>query len=178
MKVIRKILYVIAFLLVLLTILIIICAYNPGLTSKIRGFIFRGKVAEIVNVNSGAASGGDNGEVSANTVEGDVQRMRSIEELGISEDSMITSIEDYYNNCHDQIVERGIGEYSFENVIATEELVQKIYASYSNKDYVEGYMDRTLSDLGAGSYDMDLLVEELTDKHFRLTHQIVLREGD
>ncbi len=43
MKVIRKILYFIAGLLVLLTILIVVCAYNPALTAKIQGIIFKGR---------------------------------------------------------------------------------------------------------------------------------------
>ncbi|MCR5356261.1 MAG: hypothetical protein K6E63_02540 [Lachnospiraceae bacterium] len=177
MKVIRAILYVIACLLVLLTVLIIVCAYNPNLTAKLQGLVFRGKTIGVAKVSSDEAYE-DYDELSVNAVGGANQKMRSIEELGISEDSMITTLEDYYNNCHDQIVEHGIGEYSFENVIATEELVKQVYASYSTEEYVGGYMDSTLNEIGASSYNMDLLVEELKDKHFRLTHQIVLNEGD
>ena len=51
MKVIRKILYCIAFLLVLLTILIVICAYNPALTAKMQGLIFRGRAVEVKDIS-------------------------------------------------------------------------------------------------------------------------------
>ncbi len=179
MKVVRKILYVIAGILILLTIIIVACAYNPGLTSAIQGVIFRGKTVEVSSVSQNEAAAepiADTG-VSGNTATSDGYRMRSIEELGIPEEDLITSIEDYYRNCHDQIVERGVGTYSFENVIANEPLVQEIYAKYSNRDYVEGYMNDTLNEVGAASYEMNLLVEELTEKRFRLTHQIVLNEG-
>ena len=98
--------------------------------------------------------------------------MRTLEEAGISEDSLIRDIDSYYTNCHDQIVQHGLGEYSFENVVASESLVQTVYAAYSNKDYVAAYMDDALNEIGAYTYDMNLLVEELEGKNYRLTHQM------
>ena len=75
-------------------------------------------------------------------------------------------------------MEHGLGEYSFENVIASEALVQEIYARYSNKDYVSAYMDEALNEIGAYSYDMNLLVEELEGKNYRLTHQMTVNWGE
>ena len=176
MKVFRKILYVLAGIFVLLTIFIIVCAYNPGLTGKLQGIIYKGKTVEVSNIPDMAASGEgvDPGAVSENAVAQEEYRMRSLEELGVSEDALINDLEAYYQNCHDQIVQRGAGDYAFENFIATETLVQEIYSKYSNKEYVEGYMDQALADIGAASYHMNLLVEELTDKHYRLTHQVTI----
>ncbi|MBR4719456.1 MAG: hypothetical protein IKP31_04345 [Lachnospiraceae bacterium] len=180
MKVFRKILYVLAGLLVLLTVFIVVCAYNPGLTKKLQSVIFRGKIVEVSNVTDKAASkdAADDTAVSENTVSREEYRMRSLEELGVPEDALITDIDSYYKDCHDQIVERGIGEYAFENFIATEVLVQDIYSKYSNKEYVDGYMNSTLNEIGASAYDMNLLVEELTGKHYRLTHQLVISAGN
>ena len=171
MKVFRKILYVLAGIFVLLTIFIIVCAYNPGLTGKLQGIIYKGKTVEVSNIPDMAASGegADPGAVSENAVAQEEYSMRSLEELGVSEDALINDLEAYY-----QIVERGAGDYAFENFIATETLVQEIYSKYSNKEYVEGYMDQALADIGAASYHMNLLVEELTDKHYRLTHQVTI----
>ena len=176
MKVVRKILYVIAGIIILLTIFIGVCAYNPGITKKLQGLLFKGKTVEVSRVDTGAAAGepGEAAQVSGDSVAQEEYRMRSLEELGISEDSMITNIDDYYSNCHDQIVEHGVGDYSFENVIADESLVQEIYSKYSNKEYVDAYMNQTLNEIGGGSYEMNLLVEELVGKHYRLTHQIVI----
>ena len=176
MKVIRKILYFIAGLLVLLTILIVVCAYNPAVTAKIQGIIFKGRAVEVSDkpeVEEGAVSDPE-GEVNAEPAVQEEYRMRTLEELGISEESLIKDIDSYYSNCHDQIVEHGLGEYSFENVIASEALVQEIYARYSNKDYVSAYMDEALNEIGAYSYDMNLLVEELEGKNYRLTHQMTV----
>ncbi|MCR5421444.1 MAG: hypothetical protein K6E98_10570 [Lachnospiraceae bacterium] len=176
MKVVRKILYVITGLLVILTIIIVACAYNPGLTSKIQGFVFRGKTVEITDVNNSEAASepGDETVVSGAKIQEEPHSKRTIEELGIDPEMMIGNIEDYYNNCRAQIIEHGLGTYSFENVIENESLVQEIYAKYSNKEYVDGYMNSALNEIGATSYEMNLLVEELEGKHYRLTHQIVL----
>ena len=38
-------------------------------------------------------------------------------------------------------------------------------------------MNKTLLEVGADSYEMNLMVEELEGKHFRLTHQLVLNQG-
>ena len=176
MKVLRKILYAIAGLLVLLTILIVVCAYNPALTEKIQGLIFRGRAVEVrdVEVQEGEKTEETEMTGEAEAAEAPVgeQKMRTLEEAGISEDSLIKDIDTYYKNCHDQIVEHGLGDYSFENVVASETLVQEVYASYSNKDYASAYMDEALTEIGAYSYDMNLLVEELEGKNYRLTHQI------
>lgn len=178
MEILRKILLVFAGILVLITVLIVTCAYNPGLTAELQRLIYRGKTVEVSSVsNNEAAAMSEETGVSGNTAEAPEVRMRSLEELGIPEDSLITSIDDYYRNCHDQIVANGIGTYSFDNVIATEALVQEIYAKYSDKEYVDGYMNETLNEIGAASYEMNLMVEELEGKHFRLTHQLVLNEG-
>ncbi len=168
MKVIRKILYVIAGLLVLLTILIVVCAYNPALTAKLQGLIFRGRAVEVKDIEEEETEVTE--EVSAEPAE--EHKMRTLEEAGISEDSLIRDIDSYYTNCHDQIVQHGLGEYSFENVVASESLVQTVYAAYSNKDYVAAYMDDALNEIGAYTYDMNLLVEELEGKNYRLTHQM------
>ena len=179
MKVVRKILYVIAGLLVLLTVLIVVCAYNPALTARIQDVIFRGRAVEVKDTPKDAETG--NVEADSSEAPQDTQlpaqenKIRTLEEAGISEESLIKDIDSYYANCRDQILQHGIGDYSFENVVSSEELVQAIYAGYSNKDYVSAYMDETLTEIGAYSYDMNLLVEELEGKNYRLTHQMTVK---
>ena len=116
MKVVRKILYIIAGILVLMTIFIVVCAYNPSITAKLQSIIFRGRAVEVSDISKEAAGksvSGDNVPQEAEQTQ--EYRMRSLEELGVSEDSLITTIEDYYEDCRRQINEHGLGEYSFEN---------------------------------------------------------------
>lgn len=173
MKVVRKILYVIAGLLVLLTILIMVCAYNPVVMEKIQGFIFRGRAVEVKEMPAGEEVPKEEAATEEEKPE-EPQRMRTLEEAGISEESVIKDIESYYADCKDQIIRRGVGQYSFENVVSSEALVEDIYSKYSNKEYVSAYMDDALNSIGAYSYDMNLLVEELEGKNYRLTHQVTI----
>ncbi|HAV00661.1 MAG TPA: hypothetical protein DCW47_05655 [Lachnospiraceae bacterium] len=101
-------------------------------------------------------------------------RMRTLEDLGKTQDDIINSLDDYYYDCYNQVISKGAGEYEFENLIGSESLLNKIYSIYSNGDYKQGYMDNAVSAVGAGTYDMDLLVEELQGHVFRLTHRIRL----
>lgn len=175
MKVFRKILYVLAGILILLTIFIGICAYNPGMIGKLQGIIFKGKTVEVSNIpDMAAGANADDVTLSENVAAQEEYRMRSIDELGVSEEDLIRDIDAYYQNCHDQIVQRGLGDYAFENFIGSQELIEEIYSKYSDKEYVDGYMNSALADIGAASYEMNLVVEELTDKHYRLTHQVVI----
>ena len=180
MKVVRKILYVIAGLIVLFTVLIIASAYNPNITKGIQKVLFKGRNVVIsdnsIESEEDMSEDGDNpndgtSEDSKDNLD-EIHELRSLEELGIDESEVIDNIEAYYSNCHNQILEKGIGEYSFENIIDNEALIQEIYARYSDKGYIDGYMNDTLNELGAIDYEMNLLVEELENKRFRLTHQI------
>ena len=101
-------------------------------------------------------------------------RMRTLEDLGKTQDDIINSLDDYYYDCYNQVISKGAGEYEFENLIGSESLLNKIYSIYSNGEYKQGYMDNAVTAVGAGTYDMDLLVEELQGHVFRLTHRIRL----
>ncbi|MCR4924486.1 MAG: hypothetical protein K5931_10815 [Lachnospiraceae bacterium] len=105
---------------------------------------------------------------------GTVTEMRSLEDIGKTQDDVINTLNDYYYDCYNQIIEKGVGEYSFENLIGSETLLNEIYNAYSTKDYTHGYMDNAVKAVNAGTYDMDLLVEELQGHIFRLTHRIKL----
>ncbi|MCR5735298.1 MAG: hypothetical protein K6G22_11905 [Lachnospiraceae bacterium] len=100
--------------------------------------------------------------------------MRRLEDIGKTEADVIYTLNDYYYNCYNQIVDTGAGEYSFENLIGSEALLNDIYAAYGSGDYLHGFMDNAVIAVGAGTYDMDLLVEELEGHIFRLTHRIKL----
>lgn len=58
--------------------------------------------------------------------------------------TVITSLEDYYNNCYVQIMKGdGDGSVVFANVIDGETL-EELYAAYNKSLYVQGYLDKAL----------------------------------
>ena len=100
--------------------------------------------------------------------------MRNLDDLGRSRADVIDNLQNYYADCYHQITENGIGEYMFENLIDGENLLNEIYSKYSSREYMQGYMNAAVDQVGAATYEMDLLVEELEGKVFRLTHRIKL----
>ena len=58
--------------------------------------------------------------------------------------TVITSLEDYYNNCYVQIMKgEGDGSVVFANVIDGETL-EELYAAYNKSLYIQGYLDKAL----------------------------------
>lgn len=123
------------------------------------------RFAETPSVNTGTESG--NTGTQGN-------KMRTLADIGKTQDDVINSLDDYYYDCYNQVRTLGAGEHEFENLIGSESLLNRIYSIYSNGDYKQGYMDNAVTAVGAGTYDMDLLVEELEGHIFRLTHRIRL----
>lgn len=97
--------------------------------------------------------------------------LRSLDETGIAESAVLQSIEDYYENCYQQIVACG-DSCQFQNVVANESLWLKCYDSYQNDLYSKGYMDRIFTDLNKSQCTVEVQAEKLSDGSYLLTHQI------
>ena len=93
----------------------------------------------------------------------------------IPESSVLHSIQDYYNDCRYHMVQKGRGSYQFSNVIEGADLLQEIFAAYQAKNYRQGYMDQTLTDINAQICDMSLSVEDLGQNRYRITHNVNVR---
>lgn len=93
----------------------------------------------------------------------------------IPESSVLHSIQDYYNNCRYQMVQKGRGSYQFSNIVEGSDLLQEIFAAYQAKNYRQGYMDQTLTDINAQICDMSLSVEDLGQNRYRITHDVNVR---
>ena len=53
--------------------------------------------------------------------------------------------------------------------------MQEIFAAYQAKNYRQGYMDQTLTDINAQICDMSLSVEDLGQNRYRITHDVNVR---
>lgn len=93
----------------------------------------------------------------------------------IPESSVLHSIQDYYNDCRYRMVQKGRGSYQFSNVIEGADLLQEIFSAYQAKNYRQGYMDQTLTDINAQICDMSLSVEDLGQNRYRITHDANVR---
>ncbi|GFI04477.1 hypothetical protein IMSAGC005_03329 [Lachnospiraceae bacterium] len=109
------------------------------------------------------------------SAQGGMQGRRSLEETGMSETDILYSISDYYNNCYNQIMAIGRGNYEFSNVIEGQTLAQEVDAAYRNEGYKQGYLEPVMEAVLASSCEMDLRIEELTGDRYLVTHTVRLK---
>lgn len=98
--------------------------------------------------------------------------LRSITDLGMTEEQVLTDMDSYYGDCYDQISQNGLGSYTFYNVIEGEQLLTEWYGDYQAEHYRQAYMENVMISLGASSCEMALEVEELRDGKFLISHRI------
>lgn len=97
---------------------------------------------------------------------------RSLKELGMTEDQVLTDLESYHGDCYDQVIQGGIGSFTFYNVIEGEELLEAWRNDYKTDAYRQGYMDRAMRTLRGSSCEMELEIEELQDGKYLITHKV------
>ena len=101
--------------------------------------------------------------------------LRSLADVGKTESDVLNSIQDYYTDCYNQIVQKGSGTYDFSNVLGNLDVLQKWYGIYETGEYSQGYMENAVLAVGATTWDMNLRLEELQDGRYLVTHEITIR---
>lgn len=100
---------------------------------------------------------------------------RSLEELGLTAENTLISLEDYYNDCYQKVSKGGKGRYSFQNVITGKILFDNVYDAYQNGGYRQGYMDKVMEELEASDFRLDWSIEELQNGYYLVTHEVLIR---
>lgn len=98
--------------------------------------------------------------------------LRSIADLGVPEEQVLTDMDSYYKNCYDQILQNGQGNYAFTSVIEGEQLLEEWQKEYQSERYKQAYMEDAMRQLGASSCEMELKAEKLRDGKFLITHRV------
>ena len=101
--------------------------------------------------------------------------LRSLSDVGMSEEDILYSLSDYYDHCYGQITALGKGNYNFSNVIEGEVLFEEMQRAYRNDDYRKGYMEQAMETVSASSCEMSLLIEELEQGRYLITHMVNMR---
>ncbi len=101
--------------------------------------------------------------------------LRSLSDVGLTDEQVITDMEGYYMDCHEQMLQNGTGNYTFYNVIEGEELLAQWYQEYQSEIYRQAYMENAMTELGASFCEMEMEVEELQDARFLISHRFSVR---
>lgn len=99
---------------------------------------------------------------------------RSVRDLGIDESLLIGSIPEYYDDCRNKILAAGLGTYSFSCVVCGKDTFESVRNAYTSKEYESGYLMPAMEILGATECSMKLVMEELKDGNYLITHEITL----
>ncbi len=99
--------------------------------------------------------------------------VRTLEEAGFTEQDILTSMENYYTNCYNQIMQSG-QSLQFQNVISDLNMLYACIDAYDGDAFAEGYAYQVISDLGAGYIEVAVHVEELSGGRFLLYHDVAL----
>ena len=118
-----------------------------------------------------------NGQVYRNQEQTKAQDdgLRRLEDVGMTNEQVITDLQKYYEDCYNQIVQNGIGTFSFTNVIESEELFEQWRQNYQNDSYRQAYMESALVAIDASSCEMTLETEPLQGEKYLVTHTVTIR---
>lgn len=98
--------------------------------------------------------------------------LRSLADVGITEDQVFTDIGSYYESCYNQIVQNGVGHYTFRNAVADIRMAGELIQNYNNGVCWDAYLQNATNALGAGYCVWYVTAEELEGGRYLLTHEI------
>ena len=98
--------------------------------------------------------------------------LRNLADTGIGEDRIVNGMQAYYEDCYNQIVRQGMGNYTFYNVLDGEQMLEEWYRSYQAEGYKQAYLEAAMTDLNAVSCTMSLQVEQLQGGKYLVGHEI------
>lgn len=99
---------------------------------------------------------------------------RTSAEAGFTEDEILHGMDEYYADCDARIVQHGMGDFSFANVIEGKELYEEWEDAYDRDEYKNGYMIDAMRKIGAKSCHIQLTIEELAQERYLITHELQL----
>lgn len=126
--------------------------------------------AFLQNPAGGAGSGGNDPASSSG-----MDNLRGIEDAGISEADVLSSLSDYYDDCYQQVTANGLSSFTFSNAVDGKTLAEEIYRSYRQNTYRQGYMEGAMTEVGALTCAMELEFEPLKGDRYLVTHKVNLK---
>lgn len=114
----------------------------------------------------------DDSQNDQETSDNEQKTLRSLADVGIAEDQVFADMGNYYDNCYNQVVQNGIGHYTFYNAASSEQMVDEIIRSYSTEVCWDTYMEDATSAVGARRCRWVVSTEPLQDGKYLVTHEI------
>ena len=102
----------------------------------------------------------------------DREHQDNLDKAGISEEDVLNTLQEYYDDCKKQLKAVGVGEKQFTNVVP-QSLWSSIESAYSSGGYQKGYVEEALKDLKAESFAIQIQVQNLGGGYYRIWHNVM-----
>ena len=97
---------------------------------------------------------------------------RTLADIGYTAELVITNTQEYNDNCYYQIMQMGLGNYQFQNVIQNEALYNEILDDYTNGGPAVAFTDSTITELNGNELWVYGSGELLQDGYILITHEV------
>jgi len=112
----------------------------------------------------------DAGEPADENVEAVPVEMKTLEDYGLTQDNVLNSIQDYFDDCYDQLSAAKGNNTSFYNVMRDSMLGEKVLQSYDDESYRDGFMNRFMDDYKIENCGWSVDEEELQGGYILVKH--------
>ena len=103
---------------------------------------------------------------------GSTDSLRSLADVGLTEDKVFSDVDAYYEDCYKQVIQNGVGRYTFYNAVANLQMAAELTQNYNNRICWDTYLENATNALGARYCEWYVIAEELQDGKYLLTHEI------
>ncbi len=110
------------------------------------------------------------GEPADENVEAVPVEMKTLEDYGLTQDNVLNSIQDYFDDCYDQLSAAKGNDTSFYNVMRDSMLGEKVLQSYDDESYRDGFMNRFMDDYKIENCGWSVDEEELQGGYILVKH--------
>ena len=102
----------------------------------------------------------------------DGSNLRSLADVGLAEDQVLSNIDEYYEDCQRQIIQNGVGHYTFYNAVTNMPMAAELIQNYNNNVCWDTYLKDVTNALGAKYCIWNVTAEELQGGKYLLSHEI------
>lgn len=102
---------------------------------------------------------------------------KTLEDEGISPDSVLQDMETYYKDCYEQLIAAEGESIQFTNVIP-KALWDSIESDYTDGSYKKGYSDKVLKEKAKDIFTIQIQAERLPENHYRIHHNVYIADEE
>lgn len=103
---------------------------------------------------------------------GSTDGLRSLADVGLTEDQVFSNVDAYYKDCYKQVIQNGVGRYTFYNAVANLQMAADLTQNYNNRICWNTYLKDATNALEATYCEWNVTAEELQGGKYLLIHEI------